>query len=90
MNYLYDDTVDSFVDTEAEEIEAAEDDVLMSDSNDIDRIADITDEDVESADYEEEVYDEDEDGSIIKYEFPVVEDDDDYEDFDDEEDEEDD
>ena len=84
------DAVDAFVDTEAEEIEAAEDDVLMSDSNDIDRIADITEEDVESADYEEEVYDEDEDGSIIKYEFPVVEDDDDYEDFDDEENEEDD
>lgn len=90
MNHLYDDAVDAFVDTEAEEIEAAEDDVLMSDSNDIDRIADITEEDVESADYEEEVYDEDEDGSIIKYEFPVVEDDDDYEDFDDEENEEDD
>lgn len=63
-----DDAVDMALDDEAQELNDAVDDILHSDGNDIDIIADITDEDVddyeldEDPDYYEDIeadYDED-------------------------------
>jgi len=73
MNFLYEDAEDIMIDGEAEEVEDAMQDVISNESNDIDAIANITDEDVDEfedeeddgfeddSDYIEYLYDDDED-----------------------------
>lgn len=67
MNELYDTVEDILIDHEAEEVEDAIEDVIDHNYNDIDNIADITDEDVDEFEDDEDEY--------IEYEVPSSEDD---------------
>jgi hypothetical protein len=51
---MEDGAVGAFLDSEADEISAAVDDLMYDNGDDIDQIAEITDDDVENCDYDPE------------------------------------
>lgn len=72
MEYVYTNPEDELIDSAAEEIEDAEQNILYNSSTDIDYVGNITDEDVESSSYdpdeESDIYD---DNDTIVYTIPV-------------------
>lgn len=89
MDYIYGSPEDYLLDDAANDIEDAEEDVLYNDSKDIDRVGDITDEDIEASDYDPEDdledyidsdYHDDYNDDVIEYEVPANTQDDEIED----------
>lgn len=74
MDFLYDDASDEMINDEAEEIETSIEDLVEDEGNDIDRIADLDDEDVEEFEDDEDdddidAYIDDEEDDYIDYEY---------------------
>lgn len=89
MDYIYGSPEDYLLDDAVNDIEDAEEDVLYNDSKDIDRVGDITDEDIEASDYDPEDdledyidsdYHDDYNDDVIEYEVPANTQDDEIED----------
>ena len=68
-NFELDNEVDMFMDTEAEELSAAAEDMVMSNSTDIDIIGGITDEDIPEYDPTEDEYGIDDEEDVIEYHY---------------------
>lgn len=98
MELIYTDPEETFLDYSAAELKAAQDDIFFNSGEDIDNIADLSDEDLEDSDYDPE--DDDcyngcyYDDNTIEYEIETNddedEDDDDYDEDEEEDDDDDD